>query len=277
MIPVYNQSIINKYRLIDLTHVIDSFENQLHNEICSRKIIEQQDYTNILLQTAGNAIVTTREVICLCAAGFADGALGLARRLYEHFIILSFFAIHEIEPQFQEYIDDYYLDYERICNKYFKKQAERLAYDDLYGKTNDSSERIRRNAHHNTRGGNYWWSGCGSFENLAESVFDAVRNSRGDKIYIKMHALYSRACAALHPSSFSNTWRLSDGINYAGINTAPSEKGHEIPLELTALSMIQIIAIILEKLSIDYSSYISKLNELGALYVRLENENESLL
>lgn len=273
----YYQNVINKFCLDEFEQIIDSFEKDLSERVSLQEIVEEPNYINILIQTAGNTIVTTREVLCLCASGYADGALGLARRLYEHFIILTFFALNEHTPQFQKIIEDYYLDYERISNKHFQKQARRLAYNNLDEQIREANEKIKEQAHHDIRAGNYWWTGHGSFERLSEVVYDVVRNERESKIYVRMHSLYSRACASLHPTSFSNTWRLSMGSHCEGINTTPSEKGHAFPLELTVLSLIQIIGIVLEKLNVDIAPYIDKLNKLGTLYVRMNNEQDSII
>ena len=46
---------------------------------------------NLVLNCTGKSLLTLRELILLCKNGFPDGALGLARNLFEQFIIISVF------------------------------------------------------------------------------------------------------------------------------------------------------------------------------------------
>lgn len=269
-LPYFND-VVQKYRLNDLSEILDTFEDYLEQLINIQNIQEGQNYINILLHTAGNVIVTSREVICLAAFGYADGALALARTLYEHFIIISFLDMHEKDKDFQNYIDDYYLDYDNTCQKYFKDQATKLRYDELIQKVNEKKADIDTKAHHKVNG-DYWWTGYRSFRELADAVFAAKSDTREEKIYIKMHSMYKRACQSIHPNCFSNIWRLEAGLIYSGINTTPSAEGHPLPLQLTSLCLIHLICLISEKLNIDYSYFKQKLNEVAILYVKYENE-----
>ena len=46
---------------------------------------------NLILNCTGKSLLTLCELILLCKNGFPDGALGLARNLFEQFIIISVF------------------------------------------------------------------------------------------------------------------------------------------------------------------------------------------
>ena len=270
------RKVIKKYHLNELEGIIDSFEDDISRIIVEQQIRDEQNYLNILLHTGGNVIVRTREIMVLIASGYADGALALARTLYEHFIILSFLSLHESDSQFSDYIDDYYLDYERTGNKYFKYLAEHLGYSDLNEKVIAATNNLREHAHHAVNR-DYWWTGYGTFSRLVDAVFDEYKDKREKTIFIRMYALYLRACASLHPNSFGITWRLEAGNQYAGINTAPSEKGHILPLELTILCLITIIGIIYDRLEIDGSELIAKLNRLAKLCLEFEKTEDSIL
>ena len=269
-------SIVEKYRLNDLDQLINSFENDLAFAITSQQIKDEQTYLNILLHTAGNVIVKTREILCLVSSGYADGALALARTLYEHYIILSFFQLHENDSDFGDYIDDYYLDYEKTGIKYFRNISQKLDYSDLSEEIQIAYEQLEGKAHKPIKK-EYWWAGFGSFADLCNSIIEAHKNKRDHKIHIRMFSLYKHACASLHPSCFSITWRLEAGNQYRGLNTAPSEKGHTMPLELSVLSLLVIIPLVLQKLEIDYNKYTTKLNELAALYIKYDNSEESII
>ena len=64
-----------------------------------------------------------REIIHLSAFGYPDGALSLARNIYEHVIILAFFENHKSDNDFGNYVDDYYVDYDIQRNKALQQSA----------------------------------------------------------------------------------------------------------------------------------------------------------
>ena len=84
-----------QWRLDELEKIIDSMENEIEATITQQQIQTDHDYTNIILRTAGKSIVSMREIIHLSAFGYPDGALSLARNIYEHVIILAFFENHK--------------------------------------------------------------------------------------------------------------------------------------------------------------------------------------
>lgn len=98
-----------QWRLDELEAIIDSMENEIEAAITQQQIQTGHDYTNIILRTAGKSIVSMREIIRLSAFGYPDGALSLARNIYEHVIILAFFENHKYDKNFSDYVDDYYM------------------------------------------------------------------------------------------------------------------------------------------------------------------------
>lgn len=74
-------------------------------------------------------MVTAREILTLCAHGYPDGALSLGRNLYEQMIVISFFEMHKDDVDFQEYVDDFFLNYEVQRNKCFR-DIDRYIPDD---------------------------------------------------------------------------------------------------------------------------------------------------
>ena len=89
-----------QWRLDELDKIIDSMENEIEAAITQQQIQTGHDYTNIILRTAGKSIVSMREIIHLSAFGYPDGALSLARNIYEHVIILAFFENHKSDNDF---------------------------------------------------------------------------------------------------------------------------------------------------------------------------------
>lgn len=89
-----------QWRLDELDKIIDSMENEIEAAITQQQIQTGHDYTNIILRTAGKSIVSMKEIIHLSAFGYPDGALSLARNIYEHVIILAFFENHKSDNDF---------------------------------------------------------------------------------------------------------------------------------------------------------------------------------
>ena len=73
---------IEKWKLNDFMEIIDGFEDVLA-DTTHHKMYVGNNYQTLLLHLAGKSILTSREIITLCALGYPDGALSLGRNLYE--------------------------------------------------------------------------------------------------------------------------------------------------------------------------------------------------
>lgn len=97
----YSQEIhIQRLRLSELDDSLSCFEDILADKI-SKKYQSARDYPNILIHLAGKTLWTFREIICLCSFGFPEGALSLARNIYEQSITLAF--LNELIAQYKSY------------------------------------------------------------------------------------------------------------------------------------------------------------------------------
>lgn len=271
MIDALFDLINQKYKLNEFSEIVNCFENLVTNAVQSKKIKDEQNFLNILIHTAGNVIVRSREIILLCHHGYADGALALARSLYEHFIILSFFCLHENDKNFQDYIDDFFFDYERLCNKQFLNMSKKINHTDLQVKIENEMEQLKNKVHHKIIG-DYWWAGFKTFSELINHVEKAYSTSKEKSIFYSTYDSYQRACASIHPSCFGIFWRLEAKNQYTGINTAPSAEGHELPLQLSSLCLIKIFGVILSHIDVDYTDILQILNCLAFEYCKLDNE-----
>ena len=101
-----------QWRLYDLDAVIDEMETKIADTVTKNKTKVARDYTNIVLRTAGRSILGMREILCLSASGYPDGALALARNLYENVMILAFFENNQQNAEFESFVDDYHKDYD---------------------------------------------------------------------------------------------------------------------------------------------------------------------
>ena len=103
---------IEKWKLNELVQVVDEFDRAICDKVNESKLKFFHDYKSLLFFMAGKSVVTMKEIICLVQCGYPEGALSLARNLYEQFVIAEFFHTHKADGNFQDYIDDFFADYE---------------------------------------------------------------------------------------------------------------------------------------------------------------------
>lgn len=273
----YRTVAVPKWRLEKLDTTIDEFEEELSNAIQRLEVKEAEDYLNILLRTAGKSIVTFREILTLSAHGYPDGALSLARNLYEQFIIVAFLESKKSNDNFQKYIQDYHLDYEIQRLKALKYEAESCHRDtDRAKKIEDKIHYLKTNANRAGGKGDYWWSGEGSFYEVFKRIHAGVPDEILKQFIAQLHFAYKRACVSLHSSSLGNTIRLGDDSSFSGIDTSPRVRGAGLPLWLATASFMYIVGVVSEQLQIDYQPYITRLSDLSKFYqtnVWRENSN----
>ena len=82
------EDIILKFRINELEECIDLIEDEISNKINQGNYKTEESYMNLVLNCTGKSLLTLRELILLCKNGFPDGALGLARNLFEQFVIV---------------------------------------------------------------------------------------------------------------------------------------------------------------------------------------------
>ena len=210
-----------QWRLDELDKIIDSMENEIEAAITQQQIQTGHDYTNIILRTAGKSIVSMREIIHLSAFGYPDGALSLARNIYEHVIILAFFENHKSDNDFGNYVDDYYVDYDIQRNKALQYESKNCTQDaEALTALKNELDQLKQTAHHRVAG-DYWWSGSSNFGQLVKAAIASVPDERGKRFLHGLHFTYKRACVAIHSSCIGNTLRLGVDPDFAGIDTSP--------------------------------------------------------
>ena len=257
-----------QWRLYDLEAIINAIEDNIAAAITEKKISANQDYINIVLRTAGRAIVGMREILQLSAHGYPDGALAIARNLYENLIILAFFENQKNCGNYSDYIEDYYADFE-------VKRMKAWIYESQYCKQDTTETQrlngelnvLKKNAHHKV-GGEYWWSGHSSFSQLADSVINSVDNETLRNFLHTLHLTYKRACVSIHSSCMGNTLRLGAKPDFAGIDTAPTQNGHALPLWFSTTSFIYIVGVTCSVLEVDFGQYGMELNHLAEFFFK---------
>lgn len=255
-----------QWRLYDLDAVIDEMETEIANAVTENKVHTDKDYMNIVLRTAGRSLVGIREILCLSASGYPDGALALARNLYEHVMVLAFFENNQQDIKFENFVEDYHNDYDVRRIKAWKYECQNCSHDTAeIEKLSNEFKQLKENAHHEVKG-DYWWSGYPRFNQLVDAAISSVSDDKGKRFLHTMHLTYMRACLSIHANCMGNTLRLGADPDFAGIDTAPTPNGHALPLWFATSSLIYIMGVTFSKLNLQYDKYDEKLNELAAFF-----------
>ena len=264
MICSQEQHIIN-LRLQELEHALNRFEDIVAAE--SNKYHVANDYPNILIKLAGKTIWTFREILCLCSSGFPEGALSLARNLYEQSITLAFFNKVRRNADFQDYVDDYYIDAEMQRTRVLKWEAKYSNNDAQQAQRYENElQRIKSSAHRKGKG-DYWWTGHNSFSGVVEYLISTESDVQFSRMMARVHIVYKRACASLHAGSLGNNIRLGVEPSFAGVDNTAKAQGHELPLCFSTYSFILIVGVICHELKLDGADLLKEFNNLAVFYM----------
>ena len=254
---------VEKWRLDEFMKIIDEFENAVADKV-HHKFYTGNSYQMILLHIIGKVLLTSREELNLCALGYPDGALSLARNIYEQSVTVFFFEVHRNDADFQDYVDDFFLSSEsqlnknlRACEKYFPEGKN----DELLKENEHIKSKAKRNV-----AKDYGWSGFNSFANLAESIINHQQDNSLRKFLGKQYITYKRACLSLHAGCMGNMIRLGSDANFGKIDTSPSVYGQSLPLGYVASSLIPIVGTLCKEFGIEGEMYLKRLNSLARYY-----------
>lgn len=261
----YSTEISRKWKLHELDEIIDNFENEVYNYVETHEISVDYDYPNALPELCSKVIVIFREIITLVSFGYPDGALSLARNLYEQMIFLCFFENRKNKEGFQDIVDDYYLDgmiKAAMEEKYFYEYCSENIV--LLQQAKERIKELKQKAHRKPVKRDYWWADTDSFAALVEGVRKELSADAPEFVLFlqKLHLTYKQACLMLHASSVGNTVRLGEKIENC-ISTAPVKRGHGTPLWFATASFICVVGVICSNFGMDYSKYKEPLNNLA--------------
>lgn len=262
---------ITKWKLQDFIEVIDEFEDELCSKV-NYSFVIGYNYETILLHIIGKSILTTKEILTLCAHGYSDGALSLGRNLYEQMIIISFFEMHKKDEKFAEYVNNFILNYEVQINKYMRNSAKYNPEIDI--SSYDNEIQILENRTSRKFKNEYWWSGYGSFSDLVDVVMKREKDAGVHKFLGTQYMRYKRACISLHASFLGNSNRIGHDTGVGIIDTNPDLNRQGTALLFAIASIIDIIGKASVCFEIDSSNYLKILNQLAIFYQREENSNK---
>lgn len=254
---------IEKWQLDEFMSVIDEFEDAVADTV-NHKFYTGNSYQMILLHIIGKVLLTSREVLSLCALGYPDGALSLARNIYEQMVIVSFFELHRNDAEFQSYVDDFFLSYEmqrnkmlQVCETHFPEgEMENLRIEKEKIKT-----KTKRNIHKD-----YGWSGLDNFAHLAESIINHEQDEDWHRFLGTQYIRYKRACLSLHAGCMGNMMRIGHDTGYGKVDTSPTLYGQSTPLVYMASSLILIVGVSCREFELDSKKNLERLNRLAITY-----------
>ncbi len=259
---------VNKWRLDELTQIIDRFESDMAYYVKVNHVQTAQNYPNMLLFTASKSILTFREVVTLCLNGYSDGALSLTRNLYEQLITLMFLEFKENKSDFPSIIENYFIDHDICRLKALKYEAE-YCFDneEMKDKIENQLKQIKQTVN-NKCSQDYWWAGKNGFKDMVDTVMNSLEEkvAGASKTIAKLHLLYKRACVSIHASSMGNSVRLGIDNSLPIIDTSPNLNGQAIPLYFAASTFRYICCKICSKLNIAYNKYDNELIALEKYY-----------
>ena len=270
----YNTIAIEKWKLHDFMGFVDAFENDFVDKVSGMSLPCEENYHTILLNIGGKAILTTRELLTLCAHGYPDGALSLARNLYEQMILAAYFTKHKKDPEFSDIVMAYFKDYDVRRYKLLSSFHKAIGKDDDYAQSIEDSLNTIKTETGDKLKRDYWWADQNSFADMALSFINSEPDE-GYKIFLAtLHATYKRACLSLHASCIGNAARLGTDSGLWTIDTSPTLKGFGAPLWFAAASLIPVIGTLCHEFGVDYQKYKDPLNNLAIFYRECQESEE---
>ena len=266
----YISPAIEKWKLDEFLEIVDSFEDDFADAV-HHKVCVEQNYETILLHIVGKSLVTTREILTLCAHGYSDGALSLGRNLYEQMMIVSFFEAHKNDTNFQTYIDDFFLSNNTQRNRCLRDINQYVPNDDIDG-LNAEWEALKKRTERKIKG-DYWWANCNSFSELISCVMQKQTNEKLREFLDIQYMRYKRACIALHAGCMGNSVRIGSNTGVNVVDTSPSVYGQSMPLMYMAVSLISIMGYACTSFQIEHTKYLKPLNDLAIFYQNQEKDD----
>lgn len=269
----YFKENMEKWRLEYLLMLTNAFEEVFSDAVNKKRIIEE-NYETILANVCGKTLVTSREIIILCANGYPDGALSLARNIFEQMVIIAFFEQRKNNPDFEKIVEKYFNNYTIQRNKILI-DIYKLQKDS--NKERECRKKLKKfKVDNNTSDvSDYWWSGYGTFSKLCKEVIKIETNN--DKLMhsllCRLYSNYKRACLSIHANCMGNAIRLGKDSYIGLVDTSPTTKGQEHPLFFLTLMLTYLVCTACKEYEINYTEFQKNLTELSSYYLKYVNKS----
>lgn len=261
-----NMECIQKWKLNELSELVGRIEDDMAKKTKGIKL--GKDYSNIILRIMSSSVVCMREIMCLCACGYPDGAMARARLLCEHAVILEYFEIKRDKPNFKTIIENYHKNYEiqRLATCLFSARnvdCDKKALKEI----EDELNKLKSQLQSYKEGNDYWWTDQKSFSEIFKLVTNVNHSINGhNTFFTQMHADYQLACLQIHSSCLGNVWKIGRSKDITKIDTSPTLREHNIPLRFATRALSVIVYNAYLHFTMDYEQYKESFSELYVFY-----------
>lgn len=243
-------------------------------EVCVASIAEQKksahDIDNILIRNYGRIALCLREVLVLLCHGYPDGALSIARTVYEINILTQFIYSKFIEGNSQELIERYFADHNVKAYRNLKRLHEDISQTPdvpklWKEKAKDFDGKLKElKSQYGKINEEYWWANI--CFNGKRTTFSMIDEEVNEDYLLRM--IYKRACIGIHASAMG-AFALLGRENGDGniIYTSQTDKGFESPLLLGMISHDCFVEILCDYWKIDKTQLICDMNTTYQEYI----------
>ena len=241
------QEKIEEWHLQEWWDRVDKVEDEVIKIVRTKRV--EMNIDRMFITNYGKLVLSIREILTLLKNGYPDGALSIARTVYEIMILTKFIYQKYEEDNDTDLIERYFADHNVKVYKHYLNYYKRLYKNTLDGiKIENSVDDLKTKIgckvdEYETKlkelrekykkiDIQYWWA---SKEFKGRVNFQVIDNSTNDECVLRM--LYERACVGIHASALG-TYALLGRENEFGniIYTTPTDSGFEAPLLLGMVS-----------------------------------------
>lgn len=248
---------------------IEIIENQIMSIAKGKKVAN--DIENVFIRNYAKLSLCLREVLTLLDNGYPDGALTIARTVYEITIITEFLYSNYKKGKNTELLERYFEDQNVKAYRNLKKLYEDISKipnvpPEWKTKVDELSIKQKeiQSKYGNTKG-EYWWAN--EALKVRNTTFAMIDNFVNDDFLLRM--LYKRACISIHASSM-NSFALLGRENEEGniIYTTQTDKGFESPLLLGMFSHDRFADVICDYLGLIKNEVLNDMNDTYKIYIK---------
>lgn len=254
------------WKIDHLDDVLAEIENRMESANEKRDIKAEWSYPFLVFTTLAKSLLTMRGTICLAENGLPEAAFSLARNLYEQSVILEFLNSKCTEENFEDYINDYYVDieWEALADKKGQLELTGASTDEISEidkKITDLKKQLKI-----SKCPHYSWASTSRFAEIEKAVHSIHEAEKGYLALLhQQHSAYKIACHLFHANGIGNVYRLANQApEIVDVSPNPEMCGHA--LLFAVMSFIPIAGISLNVLSASNEDILSDLNRLAKYY-----------
>lgn len=263
---IEKEKIVEKWSLNEWWNRINKVEDIIA-EITETKQASR-DINQVLIFNYGRAALSLKEMLTLLMHGCPDGALAIARTVYE-IMILTKFIYHKYEEDnntdlIERYFDDHNVKaYESLIKLHEWIYANDASLENVKNMLDNlKREKNTLRKRYGKINSQYWWAGKEFDKRVSFKIIDEAVN---DEIFMRI--LYERACIGIHASAMGASALLGRKNELGNvIYTTSTEYGFEVPLLLGMVSHDMIVEILCKHWCLDIEDLLSDVNNLYEEY-----------